>query len=193
MVEQITPSRILYYEFFANIFLYELLTKHQTLIQEQLTLLAKEPLVDVSFYEQCLQEIKDDFSKIQQEYTLLFSTPFSRQKLSLYLSHYTEKCISGKSLVAIREKLKEKKLLLNRDFCKENEDHLAILSLFIANLLKEGDLDFAKEVSTSFFLPIAEGLIAQAKELFEEKFYFKVIKILEGFVVVEKLVCNAST
>lgn len=93
----------------------------------------------------------------------------------------------------VREKLKEKKLLLDREFCKENEDHLGVICLFMIHLLKEGDLNEAKEISSSFFLPIAEGLIKQAKKMNEEKFYFNVIKILEGFVSVEKIITSAST
>lgn len=193
MIEQITPSRILYFEFFSNIFLYELLLKNQDTLQNQLTLLSQEPLVDKEYYQKSLKEIEENFPKILQEYTLLFSTPFSRQKLSLYLSSFIENCISGESLVRVREKLKERKLLLDREFCKENEDHLGVICLFMIHLLKEGDLNEAKEISSSFFLPIAEGLIEQAKKMNEEKFYFNVIKILEGFVSVEKIITSAST
>lgn len=193
MIEQITPSRILYFEFFSNIFLYELLLKNQDTLQNQLTLLSQEPLVDKEYYQKSLKEIEENFPKILQEYTLLFSTPFSRQKLSLYLSSFIENCISGESLMRVREKLKEKKLLLDREFCKENEDHLGVICLFMIHLLKEGDLNEAKEISSSFFLPIAEGLIEQAKKMNEEKFYFNVIKILEGFVSVEKIITSAST
>ena len=193
MIEQITPSRILYFEFFSNIFLYELLLKNQDTLQNQLTLLSQEPLVDKEYYQKSLKEIEENFPKILQEYTLLFSTPFSRQKLSLYLSHFTENCISGESLVKVRERLKERKLLLDREFCKENEDHLGVICLFMIHLLKDGDLNEAKEISSSFFLPIAEGLIEQAKKMNEEKFYFNVIKILEGFVSVEKIITSAST
>lgn len=193
MIEQITPSRILYFEFFSNIFLYELLLKNQDTLQNQLTLLSQEPLVDKEYYQKSLKEIEENFPKILQEYTLLFSTPFSRQKLSLYLSSFIENCISGESLVRVREKLKEKKLLLDREFCKENEDHLGVICLFMIHLLKERDLNEAKEISSSFFLPIAEGLIEQAKKMNEEKFYFNVIKILEGFVSVEKIITSAST
>lgn len=193
MIEQITPSRILYFEFFSNIFLYELLLKNQDTLQNQLTLLSQEPLVDKEYYQKSLKEIEENFPKILQEYTLLFSTPFSRQKLSLYLSSFIENCISGESLVRVREKLKEKKLLLDREFCKENEDHLGVICLFMIHLLKEGDLNEAKEISSSFFLPIAEGLMEQAKKMNEEKFYFNVIKILEGFVSVEKIITSAST
>lgn len=193
MIEQITPSRILYFEFFSNIFLYELLLKNQDTLQNQLTLLSQEPLVDKEYYQKSLKEIEENFPKILQEYTLLFSTPFSRQKLSLYLSSFIENCISGESLVRVREKLKERKLLLDREFCKENEDHLGVICLFMIHLLKEGDLNEAKEISSSFFLPIAEGLIEQVKKMNEEKFYFNVIKILEGFVSVEKIITSAST
>lgn len=193
MIEQITPSRILYFEFFSNIFLYELLLKNQDTLQNQLTLLSQEPLVDKEYYQKSLKEIEENFPKILQEYTLLFSTPFSRQKLSLYLSSFIENCISGESLVRVREKLKERKLLLDREFCKENEDHLGVICLFMIHLLKEEDLNEAKEISSSFFLPIAEGLIEQAKKMNEEKFYFNVIKILEGFVSVEKIITSAST
>lgn len=193
MIEQITPSRILYFEFFSNVFLYELLTKSQDILQEQLNLISQEPLIESTFYQQCLQKIQNNFEEIQQEYTLLFSAPFSRQKLSPYLSHYTENCVSGKCLVAIREKLKERKLLLNREICKENEDHIGIICLFLSHLLHEGETAYAKEISNTFFIPIAEGLINDSKQLYEERFYFNVIKILEGFILVEKMIGNVST
>lgn len=193
MIEQITPSRILYFDFFSNIFLYELLLKNQQTLQKQLDLISQEPLVKSEFYTQCMQKIKNNFAEIQKEYTLLFSTPFSKQKLSLYLSHYTENCFSGKSLVHIREKLKENKLLLNRDFCKENEDHIGVICLFISHLLQEGNLAYAKEISHTFFIPIAEGLIRDGKELYKENFYFNAIKILEGFVLIENSLQGIST
>ncbi len=186
---QIIQARILYYDFFAHFFLYELLEKHQTLLIKQTKLLMQYPLKesDIDAFETILQVLQEDFPALMQEYTKLFLLSFEGD-VSLYLSSYQEECIGGKSLVSIRQDLKECSLMLNLELCKEYEDHLALLCLFNKYLLRENQGKKANAIYAHYIHPMKDALIAS---LFKTQgIYACVARVFESFCMLEDSICN---
>ena len=77
--EAIERARILYYDFFAGLFLYDLLINRKDLLLEQVKILKTQPLNDgdLVFFEALENEIQTNGIKnILFEYTRFFMLPF---------------------------------------------------------------------------------------------------------------------
>lgn len=196
MIEQknldskIASARILYYDFFANLFLYELLQKNEENIKQQVQLLKQYPLGEKSqvafdFLEEGLQK-GIDF--ILQEYTKSFILSFDKKNstISLYLSHYENGCVGGESLVYVRGLLKNNGFYLDKNFTKENEDQLGILCLFTKHLLKENKTKEANIVYETCILPIKNGIFKSLEQEHIDSFYHRVFDIFEEFCILEE-------
>ena len=197
---QITSARILYYDFFANLFLYELLMRNQEVLVRQAGFLAQYPLNESDkeafgrmgeYLERALKS-ETESNPIIDEYTRLFLFNLGEEQkiISLYLSHYKEGCMGGKSLVWVKEMLKESGFLLNRDFSKENEDHLGVLCLFMKHLLQKEEIQKVNTVYKSAIAEIKESVIAQLESHQEGAFYREASKILRSFCLLEDSLCG---
>ena len=58
-------------------------------------------------------------------------------QIFLYLSHYTEGCLNGVSLLKVRQMVKQTRFRLNKDGFKESEEHFGFLLLFMSYLLRD--------------------------------------------------------
>ncbi|RDU71612.1 hypothetical protein CQA57_07560 [Helicobacter anseris] len=185
---QITNARVLYYDFFANLFLYELLEKNQEILKQQVQILEQYPLSEKSqeYFKVLQQYLEEKPQEIIQEYTQTFILSFDKkyQNIPLYLSHYQNGCMGGESLVYVRELLKESSFYVNREFTKENEDHLGILCLFMKHLLQSGDIKKANTLYKDCIMPIREGIFKILKQE-NAGFYTRVFGIFDDFCVLE--------
>lgn len=188
----IKPARILYYDFFANAFLYELLLQNQNLLEKQIEFLAQEPLCDLETYQILQTNIQQHFQEIIQEYTSLFTLPFANP-IYPYLSHYQEGQIGGESLVYIKTLLKESGFFLDRSFTKENEDHFGILCLFMKFLLLEEDDQKAQIVFQSCIAPFGKSMPEEIFSHPQSKTYRTIANILREFISFEENINSALT
>lgn len=192
---QITKSRILYYDFFANLFLYELLEQKQEVLLKQVELLGQYPLDDSNIGDfDCMKTmLESDFEQVIAQYTKVFSLPFSldgKKSVSLYLSYHKEGCNGGESLVYVKQLLKENSFYLNKNFSKENEDHLGVLCLFMKQLLQNNKIEEANKVYKDCIFAIKDSIIEDIKKFDNCKFYFSVASIFEVFCILEDNVCG---
>lgn len=197
---QITSARILYYDFFANLFLYELLVQNHEVLAKQAGFLAQYPLnegdeeIFARIGEQLASALKDGLenSPIVDEYTRLFMFAFGegQKMVSLYLSHYKEGCMGGKSLVWVKDMLKESGFFLNKDFSKENEDQLGVLCLFMKHLLQKGEVQKANAVYKDAIAEIKEHVISELESHKAGVFYRQVGEILRSFCLLEDSLCG---
>ncbi|WP_104698036.1 MULTISPECIES: molecular chaperone TorD family protein [unclassified Helicobacter] len=196
MIEQkslgtrIIGARVVYYDFFANLFLYELLQKNQENLKQQVGILKQYPLGEKSqiafdFLEKKLQENTDI---ILQEYTKSFILSFDKKHhtIPLYLSHYKDGCMGGESLVYVRELLKDGGFYLDKNFTKENEDQLGILCLFAKYLLQQNNEKKAGVVYETCILPIRYGISKSLMQKIESDFYLRAFDIFEEFCILEE-------
>ena len=183
--ETVRSARVIYYDFFASLFLFELLEKHQTLLKEQSKFLMQFSLrdEDTQAFETIIALLDDPSYHIQAEYTRLFSMPNS--PISVYLSHHIDGCNGGESLVMVRQKLKELSLILNRSQIKENEDHFGILCLLMKILLQEKQDQQANEIYLKAISPMQKKII-QSLQKCNCTFYQSVGQVLEGFLMLEE-------
>lgn len=65
-------------------------------------------------------------------------------QIFLYLSHYTEGCLNGASLLKVRQIVKQTRFRLNKDGFKESEEHFGFLLLFMRYLLRDSAVDFGE-------------------------------------------------
>ncbi|MCE3036446.1 molecular chaperone TorD family protein [Helicobacter sp. faydin-H20] len=192
---QIIKSRILYYDFLANLFLYELLEQKQEVLVKQVELLGQYPLDEINEndFKNMHAKLMSDFGLIVAQYTKIFSLPFSldgKSCVSLYLSHYKEGCNGGESLVQVKRSLKENSFYLNKNFSKENEDHLGILCLFMKQLLQDDKIIEANKVYQEYIFPMKELIISGMRQFEECDFYLNVANIFEVFCILEDSICG---
>ena len=73
-------------------------------------------------------------------------------QIFLYLSHYTEGCLNGESLLKVKQLVKQTHFRLNKDGFKESEEHFGFLLLFMSYLLRdsaESNVDSAESNADS--------------------------------------------
>lgn len=187
---QINQARILYYDCFASLLVYELLLRHQEVLKSQINLLAQYPLQDedVQTFEQLQTALNGDYEKIVSECVNVFSLPFAldgNKPIEPYLSHYQEGCIGGRSLVQVRDLLKDSSFCINKEITKENEDHFGLLCLFMKHLLQQEEYQKSEEVYYTCIAPMKNQFIGELKTLKGREFYCGVGKLLESFLILE--------
>ena len=157
-LESLASARALYYDFFAGLFLYELLCVREDVTLKQILILKENVLEesDSAHFEVLENEMKQyGLKRIIDEYTQTFILPFSTSKeegespkrrkkgevfynnpqVMLYLSHYTQGCLNGEALLKARKLIKQSTFRLNTKFCKESEEHLGFLLLLMRYLV----------------------------------------------------------
>ncbi len=210
--EILNNARILYYDFFAGLFLYDLLINRQELLLEQIKILKTQPLNDgdLFFFETIEDEIqKNGMKNIIFEYTKFFMLPFDvnadistyknkrknnnwyddnykekkdSSQISLYLSYYIDGTIAGGGLVRAKEKIRKSKVRLNEKEFKENEEHIGFLFIFNKYLLQNKDYILQTEVFKDCIVPMKNQIIENIKNKYPNSIYCNISNLLESFL-----------
>ena len=185
--EQLKSARLLYYDFFNGIFVFEMLEERVDIFKSQIALL-KNALLKNDLEENIL-ELEEELNtkgieNLYEEYSRLFALPFGGKQVGIHLSHYYESCVGGESLLKMRELLKKSDVRVDTKIFKETEEHLGFLFGFMRYLIQKGDEELAKEVflfsKDAFF-----GLCKEIKERRDSKFYLDIALLLESFLEFE--------
>lgn len=134
-------------------------------------------------------------------------------QIFLYLSHYTEGCLNGASLLKVRQIVKQTRFRLNKDGFKESEEHFGFLLLFMRYLLRDSAVDLgesSKDLSESsanlgesnanpvcandFFneclRPMASKIADSLSKRDDLQCYQKVGFLLKNFIKLEEEICD---
>lgn len=211
-LDSVASARALYYDFFAGLFLYELLENRATLLLEQIRILKSNPFSESDkLHFELLENTLENggIREIVQEYTQSFLLPFippvsntplpKRAKHSkkegvggqimLYLSHYEEGCLNGKALLRARELVRQSSFRLNKKECKESEEHLGVLLLLMRHLLlSQESIDemLVGEVVRELVLPLGDCVARALLEREDLRFYPSIGALFQSFLEVER-------
>ncbi|WP_334083972.1 molecular chaperone TorD family protein [Helicobacter typhlonius] len=211
-LESVASARALYYDFFAGLFLYELLCVREDVILKQVMILKENVLDerDSAYFEILENEIKaNGLKRIIDEYTNTFILPFSvpsekesapkrrgkgevfysNPQIMLYLSHYTEGCLNGKALLQARALIKQSTFRLNNLTFKESEEHLGFLLLLMRYLLcsaDKQDVALSAQFAKEFVIPLGNFVIDALLERQGLMYYAPVAYVLQSFLDVER-------
>lgn len=208
-VDSTINARVLYYDFFAGLFLYDLLLDRENLFKKQLDILMQHPLFDESLlhFDVLNKELNDNGIKnFIFEYTYLFMLPFASRidnsvsfskksnnsiykitpkSIVLYLSYYIDGSIAGKGLTIAKQLVKQSKVRINNVNFKENEEHFGFLLLFMKHLLQNNDIDLSIKVFKDCIKPIQCRIIEDLYSIGDGYLYFHVAKLLDIFMGIE--------
>lgn len=185
--QDLKNARLLYYDFFYGLFVFELLDERVELAKRQLEILQNAPLNDNS--EASMQVLQQELQKngivnLKEEFSRLFALPFGEKQVGMHLSHYYENCIGAESLLKMRALLKKSDVRVETSEFRESEEHLGFLFGFMRYLIENENTELAKEV----FLFIKDayfGLINEIRERKDAKYYLALADLLEGFMQFE--------
>ncbi|PAF43645.1 hypothetical protein BJI48_04890 [Helicobacter sp. 11S02596-1] len=192
--DAIIQARILYYDFFSGLFLFDLLKNRQDLLKKQIQILKNFALFPSD--EENFQILENELAtngikNFLSEFTLLFSLPFSsenKKPIHLYLSHYQENCIGGKSLVLAKEIIKKSQHYLNTAFTKETEENLGFLFGAMRCFLEEKEFVLAKELFLCCIQPIKTPIYQAIAQRNDSVLYTRINDILDGFLNLEETI-----
>lgn len=193
-VKSFDAARVLFYDFLAGVFLYDLLLGREELLKRQVALLQASPLDEAM--EIAIKGLggileREGIETLRNEYTELFVLPFSHKRIHLLLSHYNEGCVGGQALLDIRQRLRDFPIRMNSDLCKESEEHfgfLMVLMRFLIEHREEIPEGSERRVFEEFIAPYGEKI---AQELIHHpvaQAYPKIGQILRGFLEFERLI-----
>ncbi|RDU57422.1 molecular chaperone TorD family protein [Helicobacter sp. MIT 99-5507] len=206
--EAIERARILYYDFFAGLFLYDLLINRKDLLLEQVKILKTQPLNDgdLVFFEALENEIQTNGIKnILFEYTRFFMLPFdvnenvsinrlakkrdknekkekSASQIILYLSYYLDGTIAGNGLSIAKEKVRKSKVRLNEKEFKENEEHIGFLFVFSKYLLQNNENSLQNEVFKDCIIPMKDKIIENINNKYLDSMYYNIANLMKSFL-----------
>ena len=211
-LESIANARALYYDFFAGLFLYELLCERENVLLNQIAILKEQVLdeCDSAHFDFLEKEIQTNgLQHIIDEYTQTFILPFSVPKddeitpkrrgkgevfyhnpqVMLYLSHYLEGCLNGKALLAVRTLLKQSTFRLNTQSFKESEEHLGFLLLLMRYLTcseDSGDRILSMQFLREFVIPLGDFVVEALLKREGLVYYTHIASLLQSFLNVER-------
>lgn len=185
--ENITNARILYYDFFYGLFVFEMLDNRDEILKQQLQVLSQAP-IDEGLLEN-IQHLQNEVSanstkRFIEEHSKMFALPFGAKQVGMHLSHYYENCIGGDSLLKMKTLVKQSDIRIDTSRFKETEEHLGFICGFISYLLKNNQEGLAKEVfllSKDAFL----GLCKELNERMDSDLYLDIALILKSFLKFE--------
>ncbi|MCI5632849.1 molecular chaperone TorD family protein [Helicobacter sp.] len=186
--QELKNARILYYDFFNGILVFEMLDERAELAKEQLGILLNAPLNEEAEGSMALlkQELQTNgIQNIKEEFSRLFALPFGEKQVGMHLSHYYENCIGAESLLKIRALVKQSDVRIDTKSFRETEEHLGFLCGFMRHLLEVENAALAKEVF-AFCKDAFLGLVQEIKERKDAKYYLAVALILESFIKFEE-------
>ncbi len=190
--ENLQKARILYYDFFYGLLVFEMLDSRGEVALKQLNLMLEAPLnVESQIAMESLKsELENNgIANLKAEFSSLFSLPFGKKQVGMHLSHYYENCIGGESLLTMRQLVKKSAVRVNTSEFREGEEHLGFICGFMRYLLESGEEALAKEVF-NFSKDAFYGLIAEIKEREDSKCYRALAEIMESFLKVEEDICS---
>lgn len=116
-------------------------------------------------------------------------------QIFLYLSHYTEGCLNGASLLKVRQIVKQTRFRLNKEGFKESEEHFGFLLLFMSYILRDSTNElcaFSVE-SNEFFNECLRPMASKIADLLARRddlhCYQKVGALLKTFITLEEEIC----
>lgn len=116
-------------------------------------------------------------------------------QIFLYLSHYTEGCLNGASLLKVRQIVKQTHFRLNKECFKESEEHFGFLLLFMRYLLRDSVQDSnkssvnANEFFNECLRPMASKIATSLIKRKDLHCYQKVGILLNSFIKLEEEIC----
>lgn len=113
-------------------------------------------------------------------------------QIFLYLSHYTEGCLNGASLLKAKQLVKQTRFRLNSESYKESEEHFGFLLLFMSYLLRES-AESSAESANEFFNECLRPMASKIADLLSRRddlqCYQKVGFLLKNFIKLEEEIC----
>lgn len=191
MDKGIDQARAVFYDFFAGLFLGDLLRGRKELIKTQLDSLGTAPLdenVEKSFAILNF-EIKTDggFEKLVDEFDNLFCIPANGDVVLPYISHFKQGCLNGDILVDIRQTIKELPIRANGDIFKETEDNFGFLFLVMRYCIEEKKFQsIEKEIFKLYILPFVKQFIDEIDSNPKANLYKDIAVILDSFIDFEQ-------
>ncbi len=180
-------ARMLYYDFFNGLLVFEMLDERAELAKKQIEILLYEPLNDTAKNAMLLlyDELKTHgMANFKDEFSRLFALPFGAKQVGIHLSHFYHHCIGGESLLQMRQLVKQSDIRVQSESFKETEEHLGFICGFMRHLLEIGNAQLAKDVfalSKDAFL----GFIAEIEAREDAKLYVAIAQILQSFIQFE--------
>lgn len=180
-------ARMLYYDFFNGLLVFEMLDERAELAKKQIEILLYEPLNDTAKNAMLLlqDELKmHGMANFKDEFSRLFALPFGAKQVGIHLSHFYHHCIGGESLLQMRQLVKQSDIRVQSESFKETEEHLGFICGFMRHLLEIGNAQLAKDVfalSKDAFL----GFIAEIEAREDAKLYVAIAQILQSFIQFE--------
>ena len=209
-VDGTLAARILYYDFFASLFLYDLLLCRENLLKNQISILKQYPLSDSNIVDFELLHKELDANGIKNfifEHTYLFMLPFTshidvnttfnekrknnsnrtinKKSVVLYLSYYIDGSIAGNGLTIAKQLVKQSKVRINDVNFKENEEHFGFLLLFMKYLLQNNNMDLSIKVFKECIKPMQYKIIEGLNDMGDGYLYFHISRLLDIFMDVE--------
>jgi TorA maturation chaperone TorD len=189
MDKNINQARVVFYDFFAGVFLRNLLSGREEVIKKQLQALGSTPLDDYtqkSFQILQTQLEQDGIKNLMHEYDEVFEVPLSGEVVFPYISHYKNGCLNGEILVDIRQAVKALPIRANSEIFKETEDHLGFLFLMMRYCIEEGKYEENEKEIFSFYInPYVSKFIADIIENSKSNLYKEIALILKSFMEFE--------
>lgn len=186
MDQNINQARVVFYDFFAGLFLRNLLADREDLMKKQLATLGSAPLDDYtqkSFEILHVEFLANGLKNIIDEFDDLFAVPLSGEVVFPYVSHYKNGCLNGEVLVDIRQAIKSLPIRANSEIFKETEDHLGFLFLMMRYCIEEGKYEASEKEIFSFYInPYVGKFIADIIDNPKANFYKEVALILKSFM-----------
>ena len=180
-------ARILYYDFFYGLFVFELLDSRCEIALRQLELLSSTPLNQESQDAMKLlkRELEDNGIKgLKAEFSVLFALPFGEKQVGMHISHYYENCLAGQSLLKMKEFVRQSAVRVNADNFKETEEHLGFLFGFMRYLLESKEEELARGVF-AFSKDAIKGLVREIIARRDARLYRALAIVLDSFVEFE--------
>ncbi len=190
MDENVNKARAIFYDFFAGLFLRDLLVERKTLLKTQLESLSVSPLDEES--EKSLKRLSDEVNAhetvvLLDEFDDLFVLVMAGEVVLPYVSHYKEGRLNGDILVDIRQTIKELPVRANSEQFRETEDHLGFLFLLMRYCIEEKKyVSTQQEIFSAYILPYVKGFIEDVSSNVKADFYKDVTKVLKSFMEFER-------
>jgi len=188
--ENVNKARAIFYDFFAGLFLRDLLVERKMLLKTQLESLSVSPLDEDS--EKSLKRLSDEVDAhetvvLLDEFDDLFMLVMAGEVVLPYVSHYKEARINGDILVDIRQTIKELPVRANSEQFRETEDHLGFLFLVMRYCIEEKSYESTqKEIFTCYILPYVKAFMEDIDSNAKADFYKDVTKVLKSFMDFER-------
>lgn len=191
MDETINQARAIFYDFFAGLFLGDLLQGREALIQTQLARLSTAPLDEAAEKSFAILdfELKEEggFQKLTHEFDELFCIPVTGDVVLPYISHFKQGCLNGDILADIRQTIKELPIRANSEVFKETEDNFGFLFLVMRYCIEAKNFQAAeKEIVKIYVLPFVGAFIEEINTNPKANLYKEVAAILKSFMDFEK-------